>query len=152
MGTLRRLTERLSGLQRGLDGWGVVHLQQLVLGAKAESPLQPLFCLPALPGGILQQQSPPGGLSCVGYPLQGPHCLLPEKPLGRVGVALDAAKYVQHDLLQAAVVPACRQGVHQQSEVVPLLEVLILLLQHVLENLGGRHRSLPLITQAEVGV
>ena len=151
-GTLRRLTEGLSGLQGGLDGGGVVHLQQLVLGTEAESPLQPALRLPALPGGVLQQQSPPGGLSCVGYPLQGPHRLLPEKPLGRVGMALDAAKYVQHDLLQTAVVPACRQGIHQESEVVPLLEVLILLLQHVLEDLGGHHRPLPLVTQAEVRV
>ena len=152
VGTLRRLTERLSGLQGGLDGGGVVHLQQLVLGAEVESPLQTALCLPALPGGVLQQQSPPGGLPCVGYPLQRPHRLLPEKPLGRVGVALDAAKYIQHNLLQAAVVPACRQGVHQQREVVSLLEVLILLLQHVLEHLGGHHRPLSLIAQAEVGV
>ena len=151
-GTLRRLTEGLSGLQGGLDGGGVVHLQQLVLGTEAESPLQPALRLPALPGGVLQQQSPPGGLSRVGYPLQRPHRLLPEKPLGRVGVALDTAKHIQHDLLQTAVISARRQGIHQQGEVVSLLEVLILLLQHVLEDLGGHHRPLPLIAQAEVGV
>ena len=67
-------------------------------------------------------------------------------------MALDATEHVQHDLLQAAVVPARRQGVHQQGEVVPLLEVLILLLQHVLEDLLGHHRPLPLVAQAEVGV
>ena len=76
VGTLRRLTEGLSGLQGGLDGGGVVHLQQLILGTEAESPLQPLFCLPALPGGVLQQQSPPGGLPRVGDTIQGPHRLL----------------------------------------------------------------------------
>ena len=67
-------------------------------------------------------------------------------------MALDAAKHVQRDLLQAAVIPASRQGIHQESEVVSLLEVLILLLQHVLEDLGGHHRPLPLVTQAEVSV
>ena len=67
-------------------------------------------------------------------------------------MALDTAKHIQHDLLQTAVIPARRQGIHQQGEVVSLLEVLILLLEHVLEDLGGHHRPLPLVAQAEVGV
>ena len=144
--------EGLHPLQGGLEGGGVVPLQQLVGGRQGQGLLQPFGAVPPLPGGVGEEQPAPGGLPRVGHPGQLPHLPLLPQPALRVGVALDAAEHVQHDLGQAAVVPPGGQGVHQDGKGAVRLDPLILRLQHVLQHLCHEHLGLPLVAQPEVRV
>ena len=144
--------EGLHPLQGGLEGGSVVPLQQLVGGRQGQGLLQPLGAVPPLPGGVGEEQAAPGGLPGIRHPGQLPHLPLLPQPALRVGVALDAAEHVQHDLGQAAVVPPGGQGVHQDGKGAVRLDSLVLLLQHVLQHLGHEHLCLPLVAQPEVRV
>ena len=115
---LRGLFQRLYVPQGLFHRWGVVFLQQLVLTAQGQRLPEPPGTGGALSGHIVQQQPAPRSILRSGHIVQSPPQLpLFFQPLLRPGVTLDAAKHVQGDLRQAAVIPPRRERIHQTGKV-----------------------------------
>ena len=139
-----------------LDGLGetgaVILAEHAVPAGEFQRPEQQLQAALPLPPGVGQQQRPPGGVPRVGDPLQGESRPLLVQPGRRVRVALDAAEHVQHDLLQAAVVPPGGHGVHQGGKVPLRVQILVLAVQGLPQHPGHQDRALPLVAQPKVRV
>ncbi len=99
-------------LRRLPEAAAVGLVQSAVLRHQRQALLQHGRPVPGLPPQIRQQLAAIGGLSRI-LRHAGPALPLLRQPTVRVGMALQLAVEVQHQLLQAAVVPTKAEGVRQ---------------------------------------